>query len=320
MAFCLFQRLLRMVNGMNSINKKSTAYRMIGVFLIIAATVLWGSSFAVRKAAMTDIGPLMFNALRFFAAFVFMMIVFFVRKLFAGGGKQVNTAFGKQIKAGIIIGMLYGMGSVFQQLGLNLVSAGETGFVTSLYSVMVPVLARILFKTKIRPVVWVAVVFSGTGLYFVTGGGVAANSGMLILLMCAFCFALQIIAIAKFIEANDALLLVIVQLGIGAAVNLIMAVIAAEPFEINMVYEAAAPVLYTGIMSLGVANFCQFAGQSRVSPTVAAIICSFESVFGLLFGIILLDEKMTGMKLTGCVFILAAVILSQLKGKNRGME
>ncbi len=293
---------------------------MAGVFLIVAATVLWGSSFAVRKAAMADIGPLMFNAMRFFAAFIFMLIVFFVRRIFTGRDKQVNTAFGKQIKAGMIIGMLYGMGSVFQQLGLTLVSAGETGFVTSLYSVMVPVLARILFKTKIRPAVWVAVVFSGIGLYFVTGGGIAAGSGMLILLMCAFCFALQIIAIAKFIEANDALLLVIVQLGIGVAVNLIMAVIAAEPFEINMVYEAAAPVLYTGIMSLGVANFCQFAGQSRVTPTAAAIICSFESVFGLLFGIILLDEKLTGMKLTGCVFILAAVILSQLKGKNRGME
>lgn len=293
---------------------------MTGVFLIVAATVLWGSSFAVRKAAMADIGPLMFNAMRFFAAFIFMLIVFFVRRIFTGRDKQVNTAFGKQIKAGMIIGMLYGMGSVFQQLGLTLVSAGETGFVTSLYSVMVPVLARILFKTKIRPAVWVAVVFSGIGLYFVTGGGIAAGSGMLILLMCAFCFALQIIAIAKFIEANDALLLVIVQLGIGVAVNLIMAVIAAEPFEINMVYEAAAPVLYTGIMSLGVANFCQFAGQSRVTPTAAAIICSFESVFGLLFGIILLDEKLTGMKLTGCVFILAAVILSQLKGKNRGME
>ncbi len=315
MVFCLFQRA-RMVNVMNSIDKKSTAYRMIGVFLIIAATVLWGSSFAVRKAAMTDIGPLMFNSMRFFAAFVFMLVVFFVRKMFAGGDEQVNTPFGKQIKAGIIIGMLDGVGTVFQQLGLSLVSAGETGFVTSLYSVMVPVLARILFKTKIRPVVWTAVAFSGIGLYLVTGGGVTANSGMLILLAGSFCFALQIIAISKFIEGSDALLLVIVQMGVGAAVSLAMAVIAAEPFEINMVYEAAVPILYTGIMSLGVANFCQFAGQRRVSPTVAAIICSFESVFGLLFGIILLGESMTGMKLTGCVFILAAVLLSQLRGKT----
>ncbi len=310
---------------MNSVDKRNMMYRLTGVLLILAATVLWGSSFAVRKAAMTDIGPLAFNALRFFAAFIFMLIVFFLRRRFADRAdrnKEVNNAFGKQMKAGIIIGMLYGVGSVFQQLGLNLVSAGETGFVTSLYSVMVPVLARILFKTKIRPVVWAAVVFSGIGLYFVTGGGVTANSGMIILLMGSFCFALQIIAISKFIEANDALLLVIVQLGIGVVVNLAMAVIASEPFEISMVHDAVVPVLYTGIMSLGVANFFQFAGQSRVSPTVTAIICSFESVFGLLFGILLLGERMTEMKLIGCVFILAAVLLSQIKikSKNRDME
>ncbi len=301
---------------MNGIDENNKLYKLTGTLLIVAATVLWGSSFAVRKAAMADMGPLMFNALRFFAAFIFMLIVFFIRKKFTEQEKQEDNAFREQLKAGVIIGLLYAGGSVFQQLGLNLVSAGETGFVTSLYSVMVPVIARILFKTKIRPVVWGAVALSGMGLYFVTGGGITANSGMLILLMCSFCFALQIIAISKFIKANDALVLVIIQLCMGILVNLAMAVITSEPFETGMIQGAIVPILYTGVMSLGVANFCQFAGQRRVSPAAAGIICSFESVFGLLFGIILLDEKMTGMKLAGCVFILAAVLLSQLKPRN----
>ena len=70
-----------------------------------------------------------------------------------------------------------------------------------------------------------------------------------------------------------------------------------EPFELNMISKAIIPILYTGVMSLGVANFCQFAGQRKVTPAVAAIVCSFESVCGLLFGILLLNETMTIMKL-----------------------
>lgn len=302
---------------MNNDYRGNMLHKLIGTFLIIAATVLWGSSFAVRKAAMADIGSLTFNTLRFLAAFVFMLVVYLMRRKSVKPDAAEDNDFGRQMKAGIIIGLLYSSGSVFQQLGLNLVSAGETGFVNSLYTVMVPVIARIIFKTKIQPSVWIAVVFSGTGLYFVTDGGIDVNRGMFLILIASFCFALQIIAISKFIEESSPLLLVTVQLGIGVIVNAVMTVAASEPFEIHMIYDAAVPVIYTGIMSLGVANFCQFAGQRMVSPTAAAIVCSFESVFGLLFSVLLLNEKMTGMKLAGCAFILAAVLLSQIKLKNK---
>ena len=298
--------------------KKERIEKLTGVLLIVAATVLWGSSFAVRKMAMADIGPLMFNTVRFLAAFIFMLTIFLIHRKHEAREYEDDTSVDikSQIKKGIIIGMLYAVGSVFQQMGLNLVTAGETGFITSLYTVMVPLLARFIFKTKLQPVIWFAV-FSGVGLYFVTDGGVSVNGGTFLLIAGSFCFALQIIAISKFIQGNDPLLLVTVQLGIGVAVNLAMAVIAGEPFELNMISKAIIPILYTGVMSLGVANFCQFAGPRKVTPTVAAIVCSFESVFGLLFGILLLNETMTIMKLAGCIFILTAVIMSQIKGKEK---
>lgn len=299
--------------------KKETLDKLTGVLLIVAATVLWGSSFAVRKMAMADIGPLMFNTVRFLAAFIFMLTIFLIHRKHEAREYEgdISVDIKSQIKKGIIIGMLYAVGSVFQQMGLNLVTAGETGFITSLYTVMVPLLARFIFKVKLRPVIWFAVAFSGVGLYFVTDGGVSVNSGTFMLMAGSFCFALQIIAISKFVQGNDPLLLVTVQLGIGVAVNLLMAVIAGEPFELIMISKAIIPIIYTGVMSLGVANFCQFAGQRKVTPTVAAIVCSFESVFGLLFGILLLNETMTIMKLAGCVFILIAVIMSQIKGKEK---
>lgn len=299
--------------------KKERIDKLTGVLLIVAATVLWGSSFAVRKMAMADIGPLMFNTVRFLAAFIFMLIIFLIHRKHEAKEYEgdISVDIKSQIKKGIIIGMLYAVGSVFQQMGLNLVTAGETGFITSLYTVMVPLLARFIFKTKLQPVIWFAVAFSDVGLYFVTDGGVSVNGGTFLLMAGSFCFALQIIAISKFIQGNDPLLLVTVQLGIGVAVNFVMAVIAGEPFELNMISKAIIPILYTGVMSLGVANFCQFAGQRKVTPTVAAIVCSFESVFGLLFGILLLNETMTIMKLAGCIFILTAVIMSQIKGKEK---
>ena len=91
---------------MNNDYRGNMLHKLIGTFLIIAATVLWGSSFAVRKAAMADIGPLTFNTLRFLAAFVFMLVVYLMRRKSVKPDAAEDNDFGRQMKAGIIIGLL----------------------------------------------------------------------------------------------------------------------------------------------------------------------------------------------------------------------
>lgn len=302
-----------------TMNRNKLINNLTGTLYIVLAAALWGSSFAVRKIGMQSIGPLMMNACRFFLAFVFMFIVVTIKIYTGKDDRPCSAEIKKQIKAGIIIGVPYAFNVVFQQIGLNTVSAGETGFITSLYTVMVPVIGWLVFKTKVRVINWIAILLSGIGLYLVTNGGVSFNFGMVMLFIGAICAAVQILLIGKYIDNNDPAILVTVQIGVGTIINLIMAVIMRESFQVHMIQESLWPIVYSGLASVGVANFCQFLGQKKVSPTTTAIACSLESVFGLLFGILLLGETMTIMKLCGCIVIFATVVMVQYEpaGKKR---
>lgn len=302
---------------MRKLDKNKLRNNLIGTSYIITAAFLWGSSFAVRKIGMECMGPLMLNVCRFIFAFLFLMAIVLVRKHHGMMPGIDKTELISQIKVGSLIGMFYALNVVFQQLGLKYVSAGETGFITSLYTIMVPILGWLVFKTKIRLINWIAIVLSGIGLYLVTNGGVSFRLGMIILLIGALCAAIQILLIAKYIAGCDPFILVNVQVFMGIAVNLILAVVMREPFEPAMVREAFWPILYTGLFSVGIANLFQFLGQRRVSPAVTVITCSFESVFGLLFGIILLGEVMTFMKACGCIIILMTVIMIQYEPQRK---
>ena len=298
-------------------DKKKLINNLTGTLYIIIAAALWGSSFAVRKIGMESIGPLMMNACRFFLAFIFMLGIVLIRMHFVKEYRISKNELKKQIRAGIIIGVPYAFNVIFQQIGLNTVSAGETGFITSLYTVMVPILGWIAFKNSIRIINWIAIAFSGIGLYLVTNGGVSFNFGMVMLFIGAVCAAIQILLIGKYIDNNDPFILVTIQIGVGVIINLIMAVIMREPFEPYMVIESIWPIIYSGLLSVGIANLCQFLGQRKVSPSTTAIACSFESVFGLIFGILLLDETMTSMKLCGCIVIFITVLMVQYEPADK---
>lgn len=300
-----------------AMDKDKLINNLTGTLYIIIAAALWGSSFAVRKIGMESIGPLMMNATRFFLAFAFLLIITLLRMRFNDECRLSRDDIKKQIKAGIIIGIPYAFNVIFQQIGLNTVSAGETGFITSLYTVMVPILGWIIFKTRVRTINWIAILLSGVGLYLVTNGGVSFNFGMVMLFIGASCAAIQILLIGRYIDNNDPFILVTVQVGVGVIINLIMAVIMQEPFEPSMIRESLWPIVYSGLLSVGIANLCQFLGQRKVSPTTTAIACSFESVFGLIFGILLLGETMTFMKLCGCIVIFTTVVMVQYEPADK---
>lgn len=296
---------------MIKIDKSRLINNLAGTFYILLAAFLWGSSFAVRKIGMENIGPLMMNTVRFLLAFIFMIAIVLIRRRFVSVRKASVKEMESQIKTGIIIGIPYAFNVVLQQIGLNTVSAGETGFITSLYTVMVPILGWLILKQRIRPVNLIAIILSAVGLYFVTNGGLSFNFGMVILFAGSVCAAIQILLIGKYIGSNDPFILTTVQIGVGTLINMIMAIVTKETFSPHMVKAAIGPIVYSGVASIGVANLCQFLGQRKVSPTVTAVACSFESVFGLLFGVLLLGETITLMKACGCALIFITVILVQ---------
>lgn len=297
--------------------------KIYGTLLLIGSTVLWGSSFAVRKIGMDQIGPLMQNAARFFAAFCFMLILIACQAILKkkrGEIKKETVPVKLQVKYGIIIGSAFAAGSVFQQLGLMTVEAGKVGFITSIYTVLVPIISFLFFKAKIRKQVWIGMLMSFIGLLCITRGGIGFEIGYLILLSGSVLFALHIILIGRYVHDANPLILATAQLAAGAVINLIMAVALQEEFQLYMLKDGLVTILYTGVFSLGIANGLQFVGQKLIQPSVAAIVCSFESIFGLLFGMILLGESMTAMQIVGSLMIFGAAIVSQIEIKKREDE
>lgn len=292
---------------------KQKAY---GTALLIGSTVLWGSSFAVRKMGMEQIGPLMQNAARFFVAFCFMGLVILLQHFLnrrKGIVRQEKLPIKLQLKNGIIIGTVFATGSAFQQIGLLTIDAGKTGFITSVYTVLVPVISCLFFKTEIEKKIWIGMMMSLVGLFFITGGGMHFETGYLILLAGSVLFALHIILIGKYVHSANPLILAFAQLAAGAVINFVMAIIMQESIHFPMIRDSLAVILYTGIFSLGIANVLQFISQKMISPSVAAIICSFESVFSLVFGIVLLGEHVTVIQSFGALLIFSAALVSQMK-------
>jgi drug/metabolite transporter (DMT)-like permease len=214
--------------------------------------------------------------------------------------------------------------SNFQQVGLVYTSASKSGFITALYIVLVPV-AGVFAKSKKKLGwnIWVAVAIAAVGMYLlsVTADFTLAPADLL-LFACAIFWTAHILTVDKFAASSDAIALSFIQFTVTGVLSLIVSIFADPPIigyspAVADVLSAVPTMLYTGIMSSGVAFTLQIAAQKHMKPAVAAIVMSLECVFGLLGGMLILGERMTTRESIGCALIFIAVLTAQIrKGGN----
>ena len=137
------------------------------------------------------------------------------------------------------------------------------------------------------------------------------QTGDFLILISAFLFAGQIMAIDHFNTFLDGVKMSCVQFFTGAVLGGIAMLLFEEP-QPGLIMQAAGPILYTGVMSTGVAYTLQIIGQKGMNPTMAALILSLESVFSALSGFVILHQVMSARELLGCVLMFVAIILAQL--------
>ena len=218
-------------------------------------------------------------------------------------------------KTGILAGVALFFAAGLQQVGLLYTTAGKAGFLTAMYIVLVPILG--LFLGKQPPATaWISVGIAVVGLYLLSGAGVSQiNGGDLLLIACAFFFAVQITIIDRFGLTLDGVRLNCVQSLVCSALSALM-MIFTEEFRWEGIVGCWFPLAYAGILSMGVAYTLQIFGQQAVEPTQASVIMSLESVFSLIFGWIILREWLSPAELLGCGAMFCAVILSQIPKKS----
>ncbi len=223
-----------------------------------------------------------------------------------------NTVFG-----GVLCGLFLSVASIFQQMGLVYTTAGKAGFITAMYMLLVPILGFVLFKKKNTWLVWLAVLLGIAGMYLlcVTGEFTLAHGDALVL-VCAVMFSGHILSCDRFVRLGRPLEIAAIQFVTAAVVSWVAAFIAEEP-TLGKLTSAAVPIIYCGVMSGAIGYTLQIVAQKYTDPTIASLLMSMESVFAVLAGAVLLNERMTAREIVGCVVMFVAIVLVQIPLKTR---
>ena len=282
--------------------KRSNLFAVVS--LVITAAI-WGLSYSAQAAAMATMQPLFFVFLRYLLGGIILLpVIFYFRKR---PDKYL-------IPGGIACGVCLAGGEILQQFGLLYTTAGKAGFLTALYVIMIPVIG-VFIRKKSHWRIWAAALISVAGSYLLCADGTMSsfgNAGDILMVLCALFFAFQFIAIARFAPESDALQLAAVQFFTVAIISGIAALIAGESCSWSTICATANPLLYCGLIAIGLGCTVQVAAQKYVHPATASIVLSTASVFAVIWGWWLLDEHYSLLNLTGCGLIFAAVVMVQL--------
>lgn len=284
------------------------------IILLFLTAIIWGFAFVAQKVGAQYVGAFTYNGVRFVLGTLslFPVIMLFEKE------KVSKEKFRKTLFAGLIAGVVLFTASTLQQYGVEITnSAGKSGFITGLYTVFVPIVAFVFMKKKTTVLTWLGAIFAVAGLYLLCmTGEEKVGIGDLVLLGGTVFWTLHIIVIDKFVSEISPLRFAQIQFGVCAVLSIICALIL-EDISFTGIKDALIPILYGGLMSVGVAYTCQILGQKDADPTFAAIVLSTESVFAAIGGVLLQNETMTPSAYFGCVLIFIGIVLSQLKLKKK---
>lgn len=278
----------------------------LGGALLLITSLIWGLAFVAQRAGMDFVGPFTFNGIRFALGAVTLLPLLYRTRKSRSPALRATTA-----RFGVGTGLVLFAAASLQQVGIVSTTAGNAGFITGLYLVMVPLLG-LFRRQRVGAVRWIAVAVATLGMYYLTvTPGAAPNPGDLLVLVSAFFFAVHVQMIDHGAKRMDALLLSIVQYLMVALGSALVAVFS-ETLTAAGLSGALPAILYGGIGSISIAYTLQVYGQRSVEPSHAAIILSLEGAFAVLGGWLVLQEVLTARAALGCFLMLSAMLLSQL--------
>lgn len=281
--------------------------------MLLLTACIWGFAFVAQRIAADNIGAFTFNGIRFILGSVSLIpiILIFERNDFS------PAKFRRTLICGAITGTILFAASGLQQLGVVITgNASKVAFITSLYSIFVPVFLIFMGKkTSIN--MWLGVVCALIGLYLISSGDINGFSmGDIIVLIGAVVWAWHVIAIDKFVGSVSPIQYSSVQFMVCGIESIIVALIF-EDISLAPIITSAIPILYGGIMSAGVAYTLQVLGQRNADPTYAAILFATEPIFAAIGEMLILHRFLTPVAYVGCAIIFAGVIISQFGGKQK---
>ena len=280
-----------------------------GELYLFTTALIWGFAIFVQTTIADQIGSFTFNGIRYLVGAVSLLPLLKFKR------SNINNR--KCIILGICLGFCLYMACNLQQIAMIYSSSvAKVGFITSLYIVLVPLLSYFIFKTKTSPIIIVAIVIAVIGLYMLCGASLTFELADILLISCAFFYAMQMVLIGGLAKDVNSVQLSFVQYVASGVMSLITAVFF-EDIQMASIVSCTGAILYIGIMSTGVAYTLQIMGQRYTSPAVASVILSFEAGVSALAGWIFLNQTLSTNEAIGCALMALAVILAQVRIKEK---
>lgn len=281
--------------------------------ILLIAAAIWGFAFVAQRLGMDHVGPFTYTAARFTLGCLVLIPYLLLKK----EGDQKNPKESPATRKKFIAlqlglgGILFG-GISLQQYGLLFTTAGNAGFITGLYVVFVP-LVGLFFGQRVHVNLWAGMALALAGLYFLSvAPGFRINPGDVYVFGCAIFWTAHVLLIGYLAPRRNPVRIALIQFAVCAALSWMVA-IGFEEIRTDMILAAAWPILYGGVLSVGIAYTLQIVAQQYAHPAYASIILSLESAFAVLGGWLILSEPMTLRILAGCGLMLAGMIIVQLR-------
>lgn len=284
--------------------KKTTIAKM-ALFL---TAVLWGSTFTIGKIAAEVFSTSFIIAIRFLIAGVILLIVAYPQR------KQLDK---KYLIDGFWMGFALFISYILQVGGLALdTSPGKSAFLCTTYSVMVPFLYW--FVTKERPklhhIVCVFLCLFGIGVLSLSGGWGMSLGDILTVLSGVPC-AINIVITAIASRNRNVLLLTTIELWVVTIFAWIF-VFAGNTFPTEFPVDAMGGIVFLGLFATALCMYLESYGLKYAEPAIGGMLLSLESVFGVIFSVIIYHERITLRMIAGFAVIFVAIMLSQWNGKS----
>ncbi|MBQ2388046.1 MAG: DMT family transporter [Clostridia bacterium] len=295
--------------------------QLISSLLLLLTAVIWGVAFTAQSEAGETIEAFTFTCVRSIIGGIVLLPVIAIFGKKPPADKAVRRKENKNVLvAGIVCGVLLMIAQNLQQLGINMgASSGKAGFITACYIIFVPIFG-IFLKRRCSPLVWIAVALAAVGLYLLcVTDRLCFEPQDILLFACAIMFTLQILAVDRFSPKVDCVKLACVQFFVSGILSGILMLILETP-NLNNLLDAWLPILYTGVLSSGVAYTLQIVGQKGLNPAVASIIMSLESAIAAIAGWLILGQNLSPREIIGCVVMFAAIIIAQVPIELRKKE
>ena len=281
--------------------------------LLLLAATLWGFAFVAQRVGMEYVGPFTFNGVRFALGSLSLLPLLLLAGRNVDRGKQTSASstFKALMLGGGLAGFAVFMGASLQQIGLVYTTAGKAGFITGLYVVIVPFLG-LFVKQRPSSATWLGAILAAVGLYLLSiGEEFTISPGDFLELLGAFFWAAHVLILGWLSPKIHTLRLAFFQNAICSVLSLLAASLS-ETVKLDLLLQAAMPILYGGLVSVGVAYTLQVVAQRDAHPAHAAIILSLEAVVAAFGGWVLLNESLSLRGLLGCGFMLSGMLFSQV--------